>query len=95
MKVKKVTNKQLHRLFIRTPVKSENALRPKYDQHGREIIYTEWVEVGEINLGSSAKPNKDVIEVKFVPIEYEKDDDSKKNLKKGIRDILDRFDDED
>lgn len=49
---------------------SELHIRIKFreftDELGRKIVETKWVKAnGEINLGSMAKPNKEVLEFKY------------------------------
>jgi hypothetical protein len=67
MKKTKLQNPQ-NRILIRLVDKK---LGVEVDAQGNKWVTTKWYEVQEINLGSLAKPNKDVLELKIEPIEYE------------------------
>jgi hypothetical protein len=56
-KVKEIENSEL---LLRIKV------REYIDEQGRHMIETKWVKAnGEVNLGSSAKPNPEIIEFKY------------------------------
>lgn len=61
--------KKAYRLYVR--VRDKQYGEYNYDSLGREIIYTKWIEVPEINLGSLNNPNKEILEWRFVPVSME------------------------
>lgn len=70
MRVKKLVNKNpSYRLMVRIPKVNG---KKSYNSLGQLVIETEWVEAMEVNLGSKKKPNN-IIEFKFMPIQYEKE----------------------
>jgi len=76
--------KQTHRLFVRKLISKGT------DQFGREYIKSQWIEVPEASLGSKNKPNKEIMEFAFVPIED--DEDRNRTLDNSdINDIIRRF----
>jgi len=70
MKILKGKDKQMHRLFIK--IIDEN-VKPVTDQNGVRYVAVKWIEVSECNLGSVKNPNKDILEFRFEPIDYEGD----------------------
>jgi hypothetical protein len=76
--IKHEKNKPSHRLFIRIIDKNKPI---RLDRNGNKLFPTRWVEVSEINFGSCKNPNKDIIEFKIEPIEYEEDDDNENENK--------------
>jgi len=63
--------KKIHDLFIRIPDKSQ---QPFLTQFGW-VTPSKWIKAeGDINCGSLAKPNKDILEFKWVPISDNKDE---------------------
>jgi len=82
------TNRIGHRLLVQIRDKSQPVMR---DEEGHISVPVKWIEVAEINTGSRKNPNKDVFNIRFEPIEYEKDerennedDNPFKRLFKGI-----------
>ena len=67
----KKTNMPLHRLLIKIRDKSKPIVT---DSAGTSYYYTKWVEVRECNLGSVKVPNKKILGVQLVPIEYAKEE---------------------
>ena len=67
----KKTNMPMHRLFIKIRDKSKPVVT---DSAGTKYVYTKWVEVKECNLGSVKVPNKKILGVQLVPIEYAKEE---------------------
>ena len=63
--------KPSHKLFIRKVMSRERGL----DSEGKQVIIikTVWDEVKEANIGSIAKPNINILEFEFVPIDDKED----------------------
>ena len=63
--------KPSHKLFIRKVMSRERGL----DSEGNKVIILKTVfdEVKEANLGSIAKPNKNIVAFDFVPIDDKED----------------------
>lgn len=75
-----------HKLMIKVVDKSK---KPYIDDYGNTIRFIKWVEVKEINLGSYKVPNKEILGVKWEPVEYEIDEDAaKKAVKKRFDDMF-------
>ena len=71
MKSIKTINRPLHRLFIKIEDKSKPNVT---DSDGITYVYTKWVEVKECNLGSVKVPNKKILGVQLIPIEYAREE---------------------
>ena len=71
-------NKQMHRLFVK------EVIARKTDENGNSFVSAQWKEVPSVDIGSINKPNKDILEFAFIPIE----DDS---TKLSSDDIFKRF----
>ncbi len=75
MKIKsKKIHRPLHRLFIRV-IDHEKPIR--IDENGNKFHFTKEIEVSEANIGSAGNPNKEIISIRFEPIEYESDREEK------------------
>ena len=68
----KKNNQPTHRLLLKIRDNSKSIL---IDEKGQQRIPIKWVEVQEISLGSITQPNKEIFEIRFEPINYEKDED--------------------
>lgn len=64
MKPKK-TPQKTHRLLIKV-IDRKRAIM--VDPEGRQLIPVKWIEVEEIMLGSTKKPNFEILSWKYVPI---------------------------
>lgn len=73
MKVKRFGNRFVNRMFVQRIVPN---VPVKIDEFGHSIIPVEWIETDEINLGSVAKPNKQIISIKIEPHLIEEDQDA-------------------
>ena len=70
MRIKRLkqVNRQFYRLFVK---KSDNKIY--IDEYGNHLLKYDWHEVSEVNLGSKKNPNRDIKEIKLVPVEYERE----------------------
>lgn len=85
--MKKEKARQTHRLFIKV---IDRTRKPIITDDGKQIIYVKWVEVAEADFGSWKCPNKDILEFKLVPIEYEDDGKEKQiDFKRLFGDFFD------
>ena len=66
-KIMSKLKKKTHRLFIKIIDRKRASF---VDELGRECVYTKWIEVARLNLGSVKKPSRrNIIEFRMIPIE--------------------------
>lgn len=98
MKKKNQVRNPTHRLFVKRYTPNQKVM---IKPDGTHVYQVEEVEVAEVNLGSIAHPNRDIIEIKLIPMQFEnaggifrKDYRRQKTFKDFIDNLFDNSEDE-